>query len=179
MFYLSLPQHFQTHFRDKQLLLRVMIIDVYFIYVWIFLYLFIIIIIFGEPFTDLSAVFFFSVYCPSFPSDHLSECLQWLDGTWLTAAPKTPNQHLMTPLLRAEIRNADGARKGLMSREMVMFKYINTIGTPLLLTICNQLHQRDTTDATKMKAATVKQNYTCLINAIPHKTYTEFGIRIC
>lgn len=122
--------------------------------------------------------FFFLVYCPSFPSDHLSECLQWLDGTWLTATPKTPNQHLMTPLLRAEIRNADGAWKGLMSREMVMFKYINT-GTPLLLTICNQLHQRDATDATKMKAATVKQNYTCLINAIPHKTYTEFGIRIC
>lgn len=58
MFYLSLPQHFQTHFRDKQLLLRVMIIDVYFIYVWIF-FLYLFIIIFGETFTDLSVVFFF------------------------------------------------------------------------------------------------------------------------
>lgn len=139
-----------------------------------FLYLFITLLLsfFSETFTDLS---FFLVHCPSFPRDHFFECLQWLDGTWLTAAPKTPNQHLMAPLLRAEIRNADGARKGLMSREMVMFKYINT-ETPLLLTICNQLHHRD---ATKMKAATVKHNYTCLINAIPHKTYSDFGIRMC
>lgn len=73
---------------DKQLLLKVTINDIFgFLYV-------------GETFTDVAVTAL--VYCAAFPSDRLSECHQWFDAAGLTAAPKTPNKHVLAAPQRPE-----------------------------------------------------------------------------
>lgn len=78
----------QQKLLDKQLLLKVTINDIFgFLYV-------------GETFTDVAVTAL--VYCAAFPSDRLSECHQWFDAAGLTAAPKTPNKHVLAALERPE-----------------------------------------------------------------------------
>lgn len=55
---------------------------------------------FVDTFTDAAVTVL--VYCAAFPSDPLSRCHQWFDATGLTAAPNTPNRHVLAALLRPE-----------------------------------------------------------------------------
>lgn len=150
IFYIALPQHFQTHLETNNCSLGWwLMMFILFMYGFLFIFVFYLFI------------FWWDIYWSVWSLVKMSSVIGWylIDSSSQNPKPASNGSSI-------ESRDPKCRWCRLMSREMVMFKYINT-GTPLLLTICNQLHQRDAIDTMKMKATTVKQNYTCLINESP------------